>query len=369
MARARETSHAVPSPLENASIAGQAVDLLLFGASLAGLDLGALVEDIGLPTVFLEAPPGPDRPRVPARRVLRLWAELEIRSGKEHFGLWLAQLVVARHGETLGGHLVRSAPTLGEGLQRMIAVERVFHGIDLLSLEREGPTARLAHRAPLGVGPGAAPAVDFGFAWTLLVAHGTTGHSVRATAVHLMRRPPGDVRPWVEAFGVEPSFDADLDVLELPASALDLPQTSADALLGRLVEGHARALLEALPAPSEGDASDRRLVASARTFVGRCVAESRPEEATLPAFARREGVAPRTLQRRFAALGTSFADVADAARADLARHHLRAGASLAETAVALGFGDQAAFHKAFVRWEGRTPGAFARQARRPTQAP
>lgn len=349
--------------LAQATVAGQAVDLLLVGAAMAGVDRAALVADVGIPAEFLDPPAGAERPRVPAPRVMRLWAELALRSGREHFGLWLAEHLVDHHGETLGGHVVRTAPTLGDGLRRMIAVERIFHGVEILSLTVDGPTARVAHRAPMGVGPGAGPAVDFGFAWMVLIARRTTGHDVRADAVRLVRPRPADTRPWIEALGVEPTFGAELDVLEIPAGVLDLPQVTADALVARLVEQHTRALLDALPSPATDGGPDRGLVAAARAFVGRCVAESRPEDAELRAFAARERVAPRTLQRRLAALGTSFVAIADAARADLARHHLRAGASIAEVAVALGFADQAAFHKAFMRWEGTTPGTFARVAR------
>lgn len=356
--------------LAHATVAGAAVDLLLVGALASGLDRATIVAAVGISPEFLEPAQPSERPRVPLPTVLRLWDELAVRSGRAHFGLWLAQLLVGHHAETLGGHLVRSAPTLGEGIRRMLAVERVFHGVEVLSLERDGDTARIRHRAPLGVGPGAGPAADFGFAWLLLVGRGTTGDPLRATAVRLMRAKPDDVGPWVEVLGALPAFGAEVDVVELPASALDLPQRSADDLVARLVEQYARALLDSVPpsdparAPAAPAHPDQGLVDAARAFVGRCIAESRPEDAVLASFAERERVAPRTLQRRLSAFGTTFAAIADAARADLARHQLRSGASIAEVAVLLGFGDQAAFHKAFVRWEGVTPGAFARGSRR-----
>lgn len=71
------------------------------------------------------------------------------------------------------------------------------------------------------------------------------------------------------------------------------------------------------------------------------------------------GVAPRTLQRRLAGLGTSFEQEVDAWRHAQARLHL-AGEALPVASVArlLGYGHPAHFIRAFRRWEGRTPLAF-----------
>jgi AraC-like DNA-binding protein len=81
--------------------------------------------------------------------------------------------------------------------------------------------------------------------------------------------------------------------------------------------------------------------------------------------ARQLGVAPRTLQRRLAeAHDTTFVAVVDELRAELAEQWLvDRELSVAEIAFALGFADQSAFHRAFVRWTGRTPGQVRRLAR------
>jgi AraC-like DNA-binding protein len=56
--------------------------------------------------------------------------------------------------------------------------------------------------------------------------------------------------------------------------------------------------------------------------------------------------------------------VLDDLRRDLAVRYLSgAEVSIAEVGFMMGFSDQSAFHKAFVRWTGETPGAF-RRARR-----
>jgi AraC-like DNA-binding protein len=143
--------------------------------------------------------------------------------------------------------------------------------------------------------------------------------------------------------------------LDLPRAALDLPQRTADALLGRLVERHARELV--LELPSGAGPTSR-----ARAVLQRSLTRGEPEACTLPAVAGELRMPPRTLQRRLASDGTSFASLLDEVRRELAVELLGAPrTSAADVAFALGFGDQTAFHRAFLRWTGSTPGEYRRR--------
>jgi AraC-like DNA-binding protein len=85
-------------------------------------------------------------------------------------------------------------------------------------------------------------------------------------------------------------------------------------------------------------------------------ADGRP---TLSAIARRLDVSSRSLQRRLGEAGTSFSAAVDRERERMARRHLaERGLSIAEIAFILGFSDQPAFTKAFLRWVGQTPHVY-----------
>ena len=71
-------------------------------------------------------------------------------------------------------------------------------------------------------------------------------------------------------------------------------------------------------------------------------------------------VAPRTLRRHLHDEGTSFQAVADAAHGDLAAALLAGGTPIADVAVRLGYADAVSFTRAFRRWTGSPPGAWAR---------
>ncbi|MEC4017027.1 AraC family transcriptional regulator [Streptomyces sp. H27-D2] len=79
----------------------------------------------------------------------------------------------------------------------------------------------------------------------------------------------------------------------------------------------------------------------------------------VPAVAARLAVSPATLRRRLQAEGASFQRLKDAVRRDAAITGLVEGReTIAELASRLGFSEDTAFHRAFRRWTGTTPGAY-----------
>ena len=90
--------------------------------------------------------------------------------------------------------------------------------------------------------------------------------------------------------------------------------------------------------------------------VRKLVAEAMPEIPEMGAVAKTIGMSPRTLHRRLKEEGTSFAEITDQVRAELAQSYLaRGGLSIGEVAALVGFNDSSAFTKAYKRWTGRTP--------------
>ena len=71
------------------------------------------------------------------------------------------------------------------------------------------------------------------------------------------------------------------------------------------------------------------------------------------------GCSPRTLRRRLAAQGVSFSALRDNLRYSLAKEYLQiTHYSQANIAVLLGYANQSAFTRSFLRWSGQTPSEF-----------
>jgi AraC-like DNA-binding protein len=80
---------------------------------------------------------------------------------------------------------------------------------------------------------------------------------------------------------------------------------------------------------------------------------------TIDKAARQLGIAPSTFVRCLAAEGVSYQRVKDDLRRDRALHLLRStGHGMAEIASELGFEEASAFHRAFKRWTGISPGRY-----------
>ena len=82
-------------------------------------------------------------------------------------------------------------------------------------------------------------------------------------------------------------------------------------------------------------------------------------QSSIDAAARRLYMSKRSLQRCLSAENTSYQQVLDDTRHDLARHYLlNSSACPGEIALLLGFRDANSFHRAFKNWTGLTPGAY-----------
>jgi AraC-like DNA-binding protein len=130
---------------------------------------------------------------------------------------------------------------------------------------------------------------------------------------------------------------------------MSLPLRRRDPVLRRWLERQAAAILARLPA--SGDVRDEvQNALSSQMTAG---------DMGIDVVARRLATTPRTLQRRLARAGTSFATLCDDARRQAAHTYLAdTTLSIAEVTYLLGYSEPTAFHRAFKRWHGTTPQAF-----------
>lgn len=281
------------------------------------------------------------------------------RAGEPTIGLALAAAAdPARLGPT--GQALFAGRTLRESLRAHARQMPSLQGGVTMGLTVRDGRAAWHHRLA-DSDPQHARVLNEGVAGFLTAAvRAVTGLGPDAIRVSLPHRPQAPLSTYEECLGAGVVFgEGDGVVLSFDAAWLDRP-----SLVGG---GPGLAVLPpaALPPPWSDD--------GALVDAVRCTFESAALGGTLSLAdtALTLGLSPRTLQRRLAALGTSFEVLLDAWRHAEARRHLATTAlSVGAVARVLGYGHPAHFVRAFHRWESGTPLAFRRavwaEAGRPT---
>lgn len=278
-----------------------------------------------------------------------LWRRLGERAGPG-FGLNAAE---GLSRGALGGpeYALRASATLAEGLSVLAELTRRAQAEGGYELRPEpGGGAALVYDLPYAEG---AERLAVGFALGAVLVLGRDAAGVRWTprlvrVQHAAGREPA----YAEFFGVPVRFDQPENALILSPDVLALPMREADPILAELLVRHLRQELRA-----------HRPVQSLAEAVRAAILAALPEQgADLDNVARRVGVSSRVLQKRLQHSGTSFQELLDDVRVALAKRYLlQPTASLTATAIQLGYSDVTAFHRAFKRWTGSTPGDYRRQ--------
>lgn len=246
------------------------------------------------------------------------------------------------------GLAVKTAPTVGDGLRRMVRYILVLSDtLEYELLDRSWGQVFALNGRPHNR-RGAALANECALAAITSVVRQIVGTEVRPREVTFRHAAPPTDRPHREFFGCPVGFEAPLDAVHLASDDLARPTLLAD-------EGLSAFLLAQLDDLST-QRSERSLVSAVCGAVADALPDGPPSRSQI---ARRLGMSERTLHRRLADHGESFQALATRARRDAAESLLRSrSSSVADVAFLTGFSDQSAFTRAFKRWTGETPAAF-----------
>ena len=330
-------------PRSAATVTANVARALLGYAASKGHDPMALAARFGL---SLEALQDIDA-RISVYAALRLWDELPALLDDDDLGMSLARHV-APHGALLPVLLVANAATFGEGITRAMELQRALAEGSTWTLEPAGP-GRVAwvYEVTDPVAEAPRPVHEFGLTLMLLVARRVVGDDVCPAALRFRHAAPRNAAAHGAFYGCPVRYGCARTELHLTEDLLARPIQTANPAVFEHLTAHGRTQIRALP---ESDGLVDRVRHALRGV-------SAP--ATLESVAERVGCAPRSLQRRLREAGTSLHALADEARYARARALLEDPAlEVKQVAAALGFSEQAAFHRAFVRWSGTSPGRW-----------
>ena len=315
-------------------------------AEARGFDTADLLHHARLTRDTLEDPDA----RLPAPIVLALWGALRERTADPVLQL-AAPASLPFGAYRVVDYLVGASATVGEGVLRFARFFRLIADAVLLSVEE----ARDEHRLVLTMADGSPVPpvyVDYIFAALIIRMRMKMRPALAVRRVDLRQPEPLAAAAYAQVFRGTVQFGAPADRLRFAEEEWRAPLDTADAALARLLEEYARVLAQRVPSPVSPFEAD----------VQKAITAVLPEGCSAEAVAGALHVSVRTLQRKLVAAGTTFREVADTVRSQLAEEYLTDRTiSTAEVAFLLGFSDQTSFNRAFRRWTGESPGRWRRQ--------
>lgn len=311
-------------------------------AGSLGLDPVRLLDRVGLDIADLD---DPDR-WVPAVAVARLLELSATESGREDFGVQLAQL---RRLSTIGALSVvlREEPDLRSALRLLASYEHSYNEAIHVTLTDAGGLATMAGWLELGAPVPARQLQELAVAALLGLIRRIRAPGWQPLMVCFTHPAPADLAAHRLLLGPALRFDHEFAGLVFPAGELDSPNALAEPD-DPLLHVYARQILRSLPPPHDGDVVGRvREIVLALLPLRQC---------TMPQVARALGVSKRTLHRLLDARQENFAAIVADSRAGLAERYLATSRySISDVSDMLGFAAPSAFARWFRRRFGVSP--------------
>lgn len=278
--------------------------------------------------------------KIPADKKRVIWDEVFKRTGDEHIGLDAAR-IVPFGGYGVLDYLLFASSTLGEVLNRTSRFYRLINGNAELRLQThknlvavELANASIASRHNLGL------SAEFSFAMLLLRLRSAFGEEFKPETIYFTHSAPADVSLHQNLFRSPILFNRDANRLIFNRDSLKISLPQSDPELAETLENHAERLLKRLPA-EDGIQENVREVLRTRLCGG---------NVSLDAIARTLAMSGRNLQRKLNGQGTSFREVLDKLRYELALDYTTQKVEVSEITRRLGFAETSTFYRAFQRW-------------------
>jgi AraC-like DNA-binding protein len=312
---------------------------------LKGVDPMDLMERAGIdPAIVIN----PDR-RISVQQMQVLWRLAGEATEDEAFGLLAAEQLQPATLQGLG-LAVLASDSIYDALKRLVRFARVFNtGLVLELSEREQYVDLELFTEDDYAGEQLDwLAYDFGVGLIVVLCRLTLGEYFSPIEVECRRPEPEDPDRFAALLGSRMRFGAERNHLTFVLSDILEPLATGNAELARVNDEQAETYLASFVA-----------VSAARQVVSHIVEHLPDGPPNQKQIASAMNVSNRTLQRKLRDEGTSFIDLLQDARLNLAKKYLsQPQRSIVEIAYLLGFSEPSTFSRAFKRWTGSAPAEF-----------
>lgn len=308
-----------------------------------GLDRHAVFIEAGLDLAVLDDPHG----KFATEALSRLWEVAAARSGNPAIGLAMSHIARPASFDVIT-YAIMSCQNLLAGLERLVRYTRIVSDAVILSLQEDVDGHWLDMEVIGGDRPVPIQRVDFILVTSLTFFRWLTGQHLNPVAVEWTHRAPADLSAYRDAFQCPLRFNAGFDRMMFSHADLAVPFPTFNPLLVELHDRYAGEYLDRL--------DHTKISHKIRDLVVRHLPDGDPMRADI---ARAVCMSERTLQRRLQEEGTSYQQLVDDTRHELAQRYLgQSQLSLSQAAYLLGFAEQSAFFRACKRWFDMSPNQY-----------
>jgi AraC-like DNA-binding protein len=310
-----------------------------------GVDVNCLYNAAGIDSAWLD---DPDR-QVSGEVLQKLWREAVQQTGDRNLGLHIGE---AFDLSAIGivGYVLLNCQTYGQVLEKLSQYTRLFsQGVAIhhrISEEWVQCDCEIVGDVKNYLMDEPRQPIESTFAALVTATEQLTGKKLPVQTVWFQHSPTEDCGEHQRIFQTTVEFSQPTNRIVFAPDCLDWQVRSANVNLLSVFENHAATMLAA---------QNRTQTYSQK--VGQKIAQHlQGEVPTIDAMARSLMVSIRQLQRELQTENTSYQQILDQTRKELALRHLNdPQISIHDVAFLLGFSEPSAFHRAFKRWTGQTP--------------
>jgi AraC-like DNA-binding protein len=320
---------------------------LLRQAELRGAQIEPILKDFGLTSHQIFVDP---EFQITFEIFHRFWTDIPRILNEPSIGLYAAEND-NRDYPPISEHLVRVSKDVREAFHaaKYSALTIPWANYDYTETPDGGGLLDLSSKSPANQLPNAY--IDYGLAVTYLNRLKFSSKSWSPAKLEVVDRTKRSREPYEKLFGCPVQFGAERNRFWVSSESLEIPILQPDPSLFSLLSGFAARELDKLrklaPPPEKSfKAQVMELMSAALVH----------REVQKELIARRLGMSEKTLQRRLKDEGTSYHDLLDELRQEMAKSLLQRRTEITIEGISylLGYSEPSAFYKAYRRWTGKS---------------
>jgi len=325
------------------------INILLKFVADSGKDPYKICEAAGIDPDSLED----TESRVHAKKVFAVWSEAQHQMNDSNFGLHIGETMKGYAGGSLLFSVMMNSPTVGEAFEKFCRYHSLMNDAIQPKISMKGEYACLSWEVE---NPRFKPSRHISEAllsfFNTLLNFLTEKHC-KPVEVHFTHGQPEKIDEHERVFKAPVLFRQRYNQLVVNKAILLRPVFMASPRLLKVLERYAVEIMHNVYFSNS-------LAFRVIQLIGTKVQGEKPAIGTI---ARELSVSVRNLQNKLKEEGTSYQQLLDYARKEMAMKYLEdPEITLCDIAFLIGFSEQSAFNHAFKRWTGSTPKQYRKNS-------